>query len=249
MSNSSLATYTQISPNRTSPRNHSIDTITIHVMAGNHTVEKCGKLFANKLRRASSNYGVDSDGRIGLYVEEKDRSWCTSSRANDMRAVTIEVANDGDKSTGYHVTDKAIEALIQLIADICKRNDIKQLLWKGDKSLIGKISQQNMTVHRWFAKKACPGDYLYNKHPYIVNKVNELLTGSVAPVPKPTFTPYTVIITASVLHVRSGAGTVNGVTAVVNKGEVYTIVEEKDGWGKLKSGVGWICLKYTKRRS
>ena len=121
MSNSSLATYTQISPNRTSPRNHKIDTITIHVMAGNHTVEKCGKLFANRLRRASSNYGVDSNGRIGLYVEEKDRSWCTSNRANDMRAVTIEVANDGDKSTGNVVenfTGSSIWALAMMPTSI-----------------------------------------------------------------------------------------------------------------------------------
>ena len=93
--NSSLVTYKKLSPNRNSPRNHKIDTITIHCMAGNLTVETCGNLFAASSRQASSNYGIGSDGRIALYVEEKDRSWASSNAANDNRAVTIEVANDG----------------------------------------------------------------------------------------------------------------------------------------------------------
>lgn len=182
MSNSPLIDYTKISPNSTNPRNHEIDTITIHCMAGNHTVEKCGELFASELRDASSNYGIDSEGRIGMYVEEKNRSWCSSSPENDHRAVTIEVANDGLADTGWHVSDKALASLIKLVADVCKRNNIKELKWKGDKSLIGKINEQNMTVHRWFKNKACPGDYLYGKHPYIAAEVNKKL---IAPVPKP----------------------------------------------------------------
>ena len=139
MSNSSLVSYTRISPNKTTPRNHKIDTITIHCMAGDLSVESCGNLFAKSSRQASSNYGIGSDGRIAMYVEEKDRSWCSSNKSNDHRAITIEVANDGGAETGWHISDKAYNALIALLVDICKRNDIKKLLWKADKSLIGKV--------------------------------------------------------------------------------------------------------------
>ena len=182
--NSPLVCHTKISPNRTSPRNHAIDTITIHCMAGNLSVERCGDVFAPATRKASSNYGVGSDGRIAMYVEEKDRSGCTSYRANDHRAVTIEVANDGGADTGWHVSDKALSSLIILIADICRRNHIRELKWLADKRLIGQIEKQNMTVHRWFAAKACPGDYLYNKHPYIAAEVNKLL-GAISDIATP----------------------------------------------------------------
>lgn len=173
MSNSPLVNYTQISPNRYSPRNHKIDTITIHCVVGQVSVEALGCIFAPTARQASSNYGVGYDGRIGMYVEEEDASWCSSSYENDNRAITIEVASD--TTHPYAVTDKAYNALIELVTDICKRNGIKKLLWKGDKSLIGQIDKQNMTVHRWFANKACPGDYLYNLHGDIANKVNAKL--------------------------------------------------------------------------
>lgn len=143
MSNSALVSYQRISPNRTINRNHKIDTITIHCMAGNLSVETCGSLFARTAKKASSNYGIGSDGRIGLYVEEKDRSWCSSNAENDHRAVTIEVANDGG-APDWHVSDKAMESLIRLIADICKRNQIKELRWKADKKLIGQVDKQNM---------------------------------------------------------------------------------------------------------
>lgn len=249
MSNSTLATYTRISPNKTSPRNHKIDTITIHCMAGNLTVERCGEGFAKRTRMASSNYGIGSDGRIGLYVEEKDRSWCSSNKANDMRAITIEVANDGGAATGWHVSDAAMTSLIALLTDICRRNDIKQLLWKGDKSLIGQVDKQNMTVHRWFKNKACPGDYLYGKHAYIAAEVNKHL-GVTAAQPEPTQQPtgtYKVRITANTLNVRAGAGTSYKVTTTVKKGGIYTITAEQNGWGKLKSGAGWISLKYTEK--
>jgi len=248
MSNSTLATYTRISPNRTSPRNHKIDTITIHCMAGNLTVERCGEIFAKRSRMASSNYGIGSDGRIGLYVEEKDRSWCSSNKANDMRAITIEVANDGGAATGWHVSDAAMTSLIALVTDICRRNGIKQLLWKGDKKLIGQVEKQNMTVHRWFKNKACPGDYLYGKHAYIAAEVNKHLGVTEAqPAEQPTFGSYKVRITANTLNVRAGAGTSYKVTTTVKKGGVYTITAEQNGWGRLKSGAGWISLKYTER--
>ena len=190
MSNSPLVSYTKISPNRTSPRKQPIDTITIHCVVGQCTVETLGNVFAPASRRASSNYGVGYDGRIGMYCEEKDRSWCTSSSANDNRAITIEVASD--TTHPYAVKDKALAALIELCTDICKRNGIKKLLWKGDKNLIGQPDKQNMTVHRWFANKSCPGDYLYGKHPYIADEVNKKLGASSTPPPPATGALYYV---------------------------------------------------------
>ena len=179
-----------------------------------------------------------------MYVEEKDRSWCSSNKSNDHRAITIEVANDGGAETGWHISDKAYNALIALLVDICKRNDIKKLLWKADKSLIGKVDKQNMTVHRWFAAKACPGDYLYNLHGQIAKEVNEIL--GVIEKPKAEVA-YKVKITASSLNVRRGPGTRYQIATTVKKNEVYTIVEENGNWGKLKSGAGWISLNYTKK--
>ena len=173
MSNSPLVDFTQISPNKTSPRNHKIDTISIHCVVGQVTVERLGQIFAPEKKRASSNYGIGYDGKIGMYVEEKDRSWCTSSEDNDNRAITIEVASDAKHP--YAITDAAYKSLIKLLADICKRNGIKELKWRGDKKLIGQVDKQNMTVHRWFAAKACPGKYLYDRHGQIAFEVNALL--------------------------------------------------------------------------
>lgn len=247
-------TYSRISPNRTSPRNHKIDTITIHCIVGQWTAKQGCDYFATTGRECSANYVVGKDGSIGLSVEEKDRSWCSSSRSNDHRAITIEVASDTKHP--YKVTDQAMAALIDLLVDICRRNGIKALLWKGDKSLIGQVDKQNMTVHRWFANKACPGDYLYNLHPQIAAQVNERL-GAAAPAEpekKPsqtpsgaTFTPYLVRITASVLNIRKGPGTTYAVTGQIKDRGVYTIVEQKGNWGRLKSGAGWISLSYTKK--
>lgn len=181
MSNSPLINYTRLSPNHSGRRNHVIDTVSIHCMAGNASVETCGALFADPARKASSNYGIGSDGRIALYVDEANRSWCTSNAANDNRAITIEVANNGG-APDWPVSDRAYSALLDLLTDICRRNNIKELLWKGDKSLIGQVGKQNMTVHRWFAAKACPGDYLYNRHGEIAAEVNRRLKGEDEPV-------------------------------------------------------------------
>lgn len=171
--NSSLVDYVNISPNKTVQRNHIIDTITIHCYVGQVTAKQGCDFFANTDRQVSANYVVGRDGSIGLSVEEKDRSWCSSSASNDNRAITIEVACD--TTHPYKVTDAAYNALIELCADICKRNGIKELKWKADKNLIGQVDKQNMTVHRWFAAKACPGEYLYEKHTEIAKKVNEKL--------------------------------------------------------------------------
>ena len=176
MSNSPLVSYTKISPNKNSPRNHEIDTISIHCVVGQCSVETLGEIFTPTSKQASCNYGVGADGKIGMYVEEKDRSWCTSSSSNDNRAITIEVASD--TTHPYAVNAAAYEGLIKLLVDICQRNPgIKRLKWKGDKSLIGQVDKQNMTVHRWFANKACPGDYLYNRHGEIAAEVNRRLDG------------------------------------------------------------------------
>lgn len=173
MNNSPLVSYTKISPNRNSPRNHEIDTITIHCVVGQCSVETIGEVFYPKKRQASSNYGIGPDGRIGMYCEEKDRSWCSSSPENDNRAITIECASD--TTDPYAINDKVYKSLIDLCVDICRRNNIPKLIWKADKTLIGQVDKQNMTVHRWFANKSCPGDYIYNRLGKIADEVNARL--------------------------------------------------------------------------
>lgn len=174
MSNSPLVDYTRISPNKNSPRKHKIDTITIHCVVGQCTVETLGNIFAPTSRQASSNYGVGTDGKIGMYVEEKDRSWCSSNAANDNRAVTIEVASDTKHP--YAVNDRAFAALLDLVTDICKRNGIKKLVWSTKKAdRVNHKNGCNMTVHRDYANKSCPGDYLYNRHGEIAAEVNRRL--------------------------------------------------------------------------
>ena len=182
-SNSPLVSYTKISPNSTNPRNHAIDTITIHCVVGQLSVETIGAVFAPSSRQASSNYGVGPDGRVGMYVEEKNRSWCTSSKVNDHRAITIEVASD--LTHPYAVTDAALQGTIKLVADICKRNGIKKLVWSTDKNArMNHLNGCNITVHRDYANKSCPGDYLYNRMGYIADEVNAILNPP-APTPVP----------------------------------------------------------------
>lgn len=175
MSNSAMVTYTRLSPNCTKPRDHANDTITIHHMAGNLSVEKCGDIFASTSRQASSNYGVDSKGHVGLYVEECNRSWCSSNKDNDNRAITIEVANDGG-APDWHVSDTALNTTIKLVVDICKRNGIKKLIWSDNKNdRINHVGGCNMTLHQDFKSTSCPGPYLKSKMAYIAQKVNEEL--------------------------------------------------------------------------
>jgi hypothetical protein len=174
MSNSKLISCTLISPNKNSPRNHKIDTITIHCVVGQCSAERIGEIFKPTSRQASSNYGIGYDGRIGLYVDEADRSWCSSSAANDNRAITIEVASDTKHP--YAVNDKAYAALLDLVEDICRRNGIKKLVWSTSKDdRVNHKNGCNMTVHRDYANKACPGDYLYNRHGEIAAEVNRRL--------------------------------------------------------------------------
>lgn len=329
--NSPLVNYTKISPNRTKNRNHAIDTITIHCVVGQCSVETLGNVFSPVSRQASSNYGVGFDGRIGMYVEEKDRSWCSSSASNDHRAITIEVASDTKEP--YAVRDAAYQATIKLVADICKRNGIKKLVWSTNKNdRINHLNGCNMTVHRDYANKSCPGTYLYDRQGDIATKVNAILDADNKPSenPKPatstvrvgdsvkissnatyysgksipgwvknkawivlqvngdravidkstdgknaicspinvkflsvvgtsgsqqiTFNPYLVKVNTSALNIRAGAGTNYNKTGCITNGGVYTIIAESagqgsdKGWGKLKSGAGWISLDYCIKR-
>ena len=177
-SNSPLVTYENISPNKNSPRNKSIDRITIHCVVGQWTAKQGCDYFANSTREASCNYFVGKDGSIGLCVEEKDRSWCSSSSANDHRAITIETASETVKP--YVVTDEAYNGLLDLCTDICKRNGKTKLLWFADKDTTLNYTPESnemvMTVHRWFANKSCPGDYLYDLHDEIAAEVTRRLS-------------------------------------------------------------------------
>lgn len=175
--NSPLVSYTRISPNRTSPRTHAIDRITIHCIVGQWTAKQGCDYFVNTSAQASANYVVGKDGSIGLCVEEKDRSWCSSNSPNDHRAVTIETASD--TAHPYAVTDAALKSLINLCEDICRRNGKTKLLWFGDKekslSYTPKQNEMVLTVHRWFANKACPGEYLYARQGMIADEVTKRL--------------------------------------------------------------------------
>lgn len=178
--NSGLVAYKCLSPNHSGQRNHVIDRISPHCVVGMCTAEGLGEWFAQSSTQASSNYGIDRDGRIGLYVEEKNRSWCTSSNANDQRAVTIECASDTVEP--YWMNEKVYASLIQLCADICKRNGKKKLLWFADKdkslAYEPKSDEMIITVHRWFANKSCPGDWLYARLGDVAAKVTAALSGS-----------------------------------------------------------------------
>ncbi len=268
-SNSPLATVRMISPNRTPNRNHAIDTITIHCFVGQVTAKRGCEVFQPSSKKASCNYVVGYDGSIGLCVEEKDRSWCTggydkngnpirvngiSGKSNDYQAVTIEVASDS--AHPYAITEKAMAALIELCTDICRRNGIKKLLWFGDKNLVGNPAKQNLTVHRWFANKACPGDYIYQRLGDIAAKVNAKLGGTGAAPVQPSApvssVPYKVRITATDLRIRKGPGTNTAIVQNAITPGVYTIVSEATGqgatlWGKLKSGKGWVSLDFCKK--
>ena len=181
MSNSKLITYTRISPNRTSPRQGKIRGVAIHCTAGgrNKTARATADLTRftayDRKNGASCNYAVGGDGSIALVVPESDRAWCTSNPI-DHQIVSIEVASDIDAPN--RVTDTALSALLDLLTDICRRNGIPALLWLGSKTYMGQWDRQNMVVHRWTrADKVCPGDYLYNLHPWIAGQVNARLAG------------------------------------------------------------------------
>lgn len=298
-SNSPLVSYTNLTTHHSGERTHKIDTITIHCIVGQWSAKQGCDYFKNTDRQASCNYIVGKDGDIGLCVEEKNRSWCSSNKENDQRAITIETASD--TTHPYAITDKALNSLILLCADICKRNGIPALKFSYDKNeRVNHLNGVNMTCHRDFAKKSCPGDYIYNKEEYIASEVNKLL-GLNVPIVQPkeeiqtkeknkfnyikysddyadlkkafgydkeklwthylTYGKkegrkvyfdlevkdgYLVQVSISDLNIRE-SHTVNSRSKGYIKPGIYTIVEENNGFGKLKSGTGWISLKYCKK--
>lgn len=304
--NSSLVSYTKLSPNHSGQRTHSIDRITPHCVVGQCSVETLGNIFLPTSRQASCNYGIGVDGRVGMYVEEKNRSWCSSSSANDQRAITIECASDTTEP--YAFKDVVYQKLITLCVDICKRNGKKKLLWLGDKdktlSYEPKSDEMVLTVHRWFANKSCPGNWMYARMGDLAEKVTAQLGGSAdtptvttqlyrvrqtwsdsksqkgaykilsnakkcadanpgysvfdasgkvvyAPVASAADVPFLVKVSINDLNIRKGPGTDYAKTGKFTGKGVFTIVKVKSGkgstagWGRLKSGAGWISLDYA----
>ena len=178
MSNSPLVVYTKLSPNHSGQRTHSIDRITPHCVVGQLSCESIAGCFTAG-SEASCNYGIGTDGRISMIVEEKNRSWCSSSNANDQRSVTIECASD--MSEPYAMNMKVYASLVKLCVDICKRNGKKKLLWFADKNkslnYAPKADEMIITVHRWFANKSCPGNWLYARLGDLASEVTKQLTG------------------------------------------------------------------------
>lgn len=262
MSNSSLVDCTVKSPNHSGARTHVVDRITPHCVVGQLSAEGIGNCFPAG-RQASCNYGIGTEGRVCLIVDEANRSWCSSSNTNDQRAITIECASD--KTEPYAFNDKVYSKLIDLCVDICKRYGKKKLLWidNKDKALAYNPASDEMllTVHRWFANKSCPGNWMYARMGDLANKVTTRLGGGftipsnagsgTTPVETPTTTfntnyptvPFTVDVLVSDLNIRkSPNGDKTG--QVTGKGK-FTITQVINDWGKLKSGVGYIYLKNT----
>lgn len=250
MSNSTLVNCTVKSPNHSGKRTHSIDTLTPHCVVGQLSAEAIGGCFTSSARQASCNYGIGTDGRVVLCVDEENRSWCSSSNSNDQRAVTIECASD--KTAPYAMNNAVYEKLIKLCADICKRNGKTKVLWLGSKektlTYTPKSNEMVFTAHRWFANKSCPGDWLYSRYGELADKINALLgTASASSGTQATNTsfpavPFTVKVLVSDLNIRKTPDMGNNIVGQTGKG-TFTIIEVQDGWGKLKSGAGWIYLE------
>lgn len=209
--NSPLTAYTKLSPNHSGQRTHAIDRITPHCVVGQCTAEGLGDWFAKSSTQASSNYGIDRDGRVGLYVEEKNRSWCSSSNANDQRAVTIECASD--TAEPYWMNDKVYQTLVKLCADICRRNGKRRLIWLGDRdktlAYSPKSDEMVLTVHRWFANKSCPGNWLYARLGDLASKATAQISG--------------------------GSATGGGASAPTASGTLYRV---RKSWGDARSQKG-----------
>lgn len=238
MSNSSLVSYTKLSPNHSGQRTHSIDRITPHCVVGQLSAESICGCFTSTDRQASCNYGIGTDGRISLCVEEKNRSWCSSSNSNDQRAVTIECASD--KTAPYAMNDKVYASLVNLCVDICKRNGKSKLLWFGDKdktlNYSPKSDEMVITVHRWFANKSCPGDWLYARLGNLAAEVTQRLTSGVSAesgtsVPSDNKTLYRVQTGA--FSKKSNA---DALVAKLKKAGFDTCVVSADGMYKVQVG-------------
>lgn len=245
MAKSKLATYTNIANNYGNRRLYPVTKIAIHHMAGKMTARQCADYFARTDRNASSNYTIGWDGSIALSVPEEYRAYTTSSSWCDERAITIEVSNEDNNGGDWKITDKAYNALLDLVTDICKRYNIKDCSYTGDKDGV-------LQKHEWYAYTNCPGKYLGSKFKDISNRVNARLRGNSTSSTNSSqaslnFTKGLYEVTIPVLNVRSGAGLSYSINRTVKKGDVYTIVEVKNEWGKLKSGAGWINLPLCKK--
>lgn len=228
--NSSLVSYTKLSPNHSGQRTHSIDRITPHCVVGQCSVETLGSIFYPTSRQASCQYGIGSDGRIGMYVGEKNRSWCSSSNANDQRAITIECASD--TTDPYAMNSKVYDALIKLCVDICKRNGKKKLIWLGDKDKTlnynPKSDEMVITVHRWFANKSCPGNWLYARLGDLAAKVTAQLAGTTTTPETPTASLYRVRKTWSDSKTQKGAFKVlSNAKKCADDNAGYSVFDEK----------------------
>ena len=165
--NSPLTEYVHLSPNAGFPRKNSISKITIHHMAGDFDLRNLGMSFASIDRRASSNYAIDTEGHVALYVEECNMPWTSSSDANDNQAITIEVANNHCEGN-WPVSKASYDKLIELVVDVCQRNGIEELIYTGDET-------GNLTLHNMFSDTECPGPYLLERIPELVEEVNAVL--------------------------------------------------------------------------
>ena len=151
--------------------------ITPHHMAGVLSGEQCARIFQRGNRGASANYCIGNDGDIVCSVEEENRAWTSSNRANDCQAITIEVSNSsvgGD----YPISEKAWNSLVNLCVDICKRYNFK-LVYDG-------TPNGSLTRHNMFANTNCPGKYLQSRFQELANTVNAILDGGNAPTPAPS---------------------------------------------------------------
>lgn len=254
--NSSLVDCVVKSPNHSGQRTHVIDRITPHCVVGQLSAESIGGCFTSSSRQASCNYGIGKDGRVVLCVDEANRSWCSSSDANDQRAITIECASAMQEP--YEMNNAVYEKLIKLCADICRRNGKNKVVWMGSKSASlsyePKSNEMVLTAHRFFANKSCPGDWLYSRYGDLANRINALL-GSASSTPNTggnstpaktntSFpnTPFTVNVIVTDLNIRTSPSMSGKVVGQTGKG-VFTITAVSNGWGKLKSGAGWIYLE------
>lgn len=251
--NSSLVKYTGLSPNHSGRRTHSIDRITPHCVVGQLTAEGICACFPAG-REASCNYGIGKDGKIALCVEEKNRSWCSSSSENDQRAITIECASD---STAPYAFNTAVyNALIELCVDICKRNGKNTLLWLGDKTKTlnysPKSNEMVLTVHRWFANKSCPGDWMYNRMGDLAKTVTERLSGvsggDSTTTPPTTKTLYRVRKSWSDAKSQLGAfSNLANAKALVDKNPDYKVFDESGNVVYEKGGTSTSFTPYTVR--
>ncbi len=247
--NSPLVDCVKMSPNHSGKRTHRIDRITPHCVVGQCSAERIGDCFPAG-REASCNYGIGYDGRVCLIVDEANRSWCTSSNANDQRAITIECASDSTHP--YAFKDACYKKLVKLCIDICQRNGIKKMLWINNKEKAlnyePKAGEGIFTVHRWYANKSCPGDWMYNRMGQLCDEVNAGLNGgSYNPPEQGAVVNYQAkVIADDGLNCRIQPYVANNnLIMTYPAGTILTITKEQNGWGY--TGTGWVSLDYVEK--